>query len=180
MTDNPEPTISSRRIFDGKILSLRVDTVALSNGMEATREVIEHGPAVAIVPVDDRGNVHLVRQYRKAVGDSLLEVPAGRMNRGEDPAQAARRELGEETGLTAGSLTPLGSYFTTPGFTDEEMHAFLATDLTEGDAHPDEDEEVERVVVPLERAVEMVNNGELHDGKSIAALLMAWQRLGMG
>ena len=131
MADNPERTISSKRIFDGKILSLRVDTVALSNGIEATREVIEHGPAVAIVPVDDKGNVHLVRQYRKAVGDSLLEVPAGRMDQGEDPAEAAHRELGEETGLTAGKLDFLGSYFTTPGFTDEEMHTFLATDLKE-------------------------------------------------
>ena len=180
MADNPEPTVSSRRIFDGKILSLRVDTVALSSGIEATREVIEHGPAVAIVPVDDTGNVHLVKQYRKAIGDSLLEVPAGRMERGEDPAEAARRELGEETGLEAGKLDFLGSYFTTPGFTDEEMYAFLATDLREGEAHPDEDEEVERVIMPLEQAVEMVNNGELHDGKSIAALLVAWQRLKMG
>ena len=180
MADNPEPTVNSRRIFDGKILSLRVDTVALSSGIEATREVIEHGPAVAIVAVDDGGNVHLVRQYRKAVGDSLLEVPAGRMERGEDPAEAARRELGEETGLEAGKLDFLGSYFTTPGFTDEEMYAFLATDLSEGEAHPDEDEEVERVTMPLEQAVEMVNNGDLHDGKSIAALLIAWQRLGMG
>ena len=180
MTDNPETTISSKRIFDGKILSLRVDTVAMSNGIEATREVIEHGPAVAIVPVDDKGDVHLVRQYRKAVGESLLEVPAGRMDQGEDPAEAAHRELGEETGLRAGKLDFLGSYFTTPGFTDEEMHTFLATDLTEGDAHPDEDEEVERVTVPLEQAVEMATNGELHDGKSIAALLVAWQRLRMG
>ena len=180
MADNPEPTVSSRRIFDGKILSLRVDTVALSSGIEATREVIEHGPAVAIVAVDDRGNVHLVRQYRKAVGDSLLEVPAGRMERGEDPAEAAHRELGEETGLEAGKLDFLGSYFTTPGFTDEEMYAFLATDLREGEAHPDEDEEVERVIMPLEQAVKMVNNGDLQDGKSIAALLIAWQRLGMG
>ncbi len=180
MADNPEPTVSSRRIFDGKILSLRVDTVALSSGIEATREVIEHGPAVAIVPVDDTGNVHLVKQYRKAIGDSLLEVPAGRMERGEDPAEAARRELGEETGLKAGKLDFLGSYFTTPGFTDEEMYTFLATDLREGEAHPDEDEEVERVIMPLEQAVGMVKNGDLHDGKSIAALLIAWQRLGMG
>ena len=180
MTDNPETTINSKRIFDGKILSLRVDTVALSSGIEATREVIEHGPAVGIVPVDDKGNVHLVKQYRKAVGQSLLEVPAGRMDQGEDPAEAAHRELGEETGLTAGKLDFLGSYFTTPGFTDEEMYTFLATELKEGDAHPDEDEEVERVTIPLERAVEMAKNGELHDGKSIAALLVAWQRLGMG
>ena len=180
MSDSPEPTLSSKRIFDGKILSLRVDTVTLSNGIEATREVIEHGPAVAIVPVDDKGNVHLVRQYRKAVGESLLEVPAGRMDQGEDPAEAAHRELGEETGLTAGKLDFLGSYFTTPGFTDEKMYAFLATELKEGDAHPDEDEEVERVTIPLERALEMAKNGELHDGKSIAALLVAWQRLGMG
>ena len=109
----------------------------------------------------------------------MLEVPAGRMEQGEDPAEAAHRELGEETGLKAGRLDFLGSYFTTPGFTDEEMYTFLATELTEGDSHPDEDEEVERVVVPLEQAVEMVKNGELHDGKSIAALLVAWQRLGM-
>lgn len=174
---NTEPTNSSDRIFEGKILSLRVDTVTLPNGIQAKREIIEHGPAVAVVPVDEMDNVYMVRQYRKAIDDFLLEIPAGRMGAGENPEVAAHRELGEETGLEARNLEFLGRYFTTPGFTDEEMYAYLAKDLVKGEPHPDEDENVEVVVFPLETAVDMIRGGEIRDGKSIAGLLMAWDRL---
>ena len=174
---NIEPTNSSDRIFEGKILSLRVDTVELPNGIHAKREIIEHGPAVAIVPVDEMDNVYMVRQYRKAIDDFLLEIPAGRMEAGENSEVAAHRELGEETGLEAQHLEFLGSYFTTPGFTDEEMHAYLAKDLVKGEPYPDEDENVEVVVLPLETVVGMIRGGEIRDGKSIAGLLMAWNRL---
>ena len=173
---NPEPTIRSRRIFEGKILSVRVDTVELPQGRTSTREIVEHGPAVAIVPLDDNMNVLLVRQYRKAVDQVLLEVPAGRMEDGEEPEACARRELEEETGYSANRWERLGRFFTTPGFSDEEMHTFLATELTPGESHPDEDEVIEPVMVPLASIRELIEKGEVRDAKTITSLLLVLER----
>ena len=175
---NQEPTIQSRRIFEGKILSLRVDTVGLSQGRTSTREIVEHGPAVAIVPLDESMNVLLVRQYRKAVDQALLEVPAGGMEDGEEPEVCARRELEEETGYSASRWERLGSFFTTPGFSDEEMHTFLATELTPGESHPDEDEVIEPVTVPLTSVRELIEKGEIRDAKTITSLLLVLERTG--
>ena len=173
---NPEPTIRSRRIFEGKILSVRVDTVELPQGRTSTREIVEHGPAVAIVPLDDNMNVLLVRQYRKAVDQVLLEVPAGRMEDGEEPEACARRELEEETGYSANRWERLGRFFTTPGFSDEEMHTFWATELTPGESHPDEDEVIEPVTVPLASIRELIEQGEIRDAKTITSLLLVLER----
>lgn len=166
--------LDSAQAFDGRVLDLRVDRVRLPNGAEAELEVIRHQGASAVVPVTANGDVLLVRQYRHATGDYLLEVPAGKLDFGtEDPEQCARRELEEETGFRAGELSSLGWIWTTPGFADERIWLFLATDLGPGRQDLEPDEVIELVEMPLEEAAEMALNGEITDSKSICALLRA-------
>ena len=139
-TDLYEKLTSSERLFEGKIINLRRDEVILPNGRTGMREVVEHPGAVAIVPLTTEGNVILVRQFRHPIGQVILEVPAGKLDSGEDPAACAVRELAEETGFTANTLRKLISMYTTPGFSNEIIHVYLAEDLIESDKHPDEDE----------------------------------------
>ena len=174
----PEVRLTSERIFDGRILNLRVDAVALPGGGEATREVVEHRPACVIVPLDGDGDVLLVRQYRHAVGEVLLEAPAGLVEEGELPEECARRELPEETGHAAADIERIGAFWPSPGFCDELMHVFLARGLTPGQPSPDEDENIEVVRYPLERVLKMIESGEIRDGKTIAAVLMTSSFLG--
>lgn len=166
-----EKRLDSRHVFRGKILNLRVDTVQLPNGKTATREVVEYAGAVTVAAVDKARHVLLVRQYRYAVGRALVELPAGKLEDGEDPLECARRELTEETGYRARAWRPLLSFFSTPGFTSEQMHLYLATDLEPGPQAPDEDEFVEMLRVPLDKALRMVDRGEICDSKSILGLL---------
>ncbi|MBI4199332.1 MAG: NUDIX hydrolase [Chloroflexi bacterium] len=168
-----EPTVKSERLYQGRVVGLRVDTVRLSNGTLASREIVEHPGAVCVVPLDQGKNVLLVRQYRKAAERSLLEVPAGTLEPGEDPVACAHRELEEETGCRAGEMRELVSFYTSPGFCTEVIHAFVARDLTRGRPLEAEDEELEVVSVPLAEAVSLVRRGEIRDAKSIAALLLA-------
>ena len=172
---NPEHTVATERIFRGRIVGLRVDTVQLLSGRVSQREIVEQSGSVAVVPLDDHHNILMVRQYRKPVEQELLEVPAGLLEPGEEPEAAARRELQEETGYTAQRIEQLVQFFTSPGFCDEEMHTFLAMDLVAGRPNPDEDEQIELVPVPLADVPEMIRRGEIRDGKSIAALLFAVQ-----
>lgn len=173
----PEPTMASRRIYQGRVVGLRVDTVRLPDGGASQREIVEHKGSVAIVPLDDQGHVLLVRQYRKAVEQALLEVPAGGLEEGEVPEACARRELAEETGHTASRMEHLASFYMTPGFCTEEMHAFLATGLAPGQPRPEQDENIELVPVPLATVGGMIHRGEIRDAKSIVALLMALERV---
>lgn len=169
-----EVITSKRKAFDGVMLHLEQWTVNLPNGASAPREVIIHGGASAVVPVDDDGNVILVRQCRIAMGRVTTEIPAGKLDHvGEDPLEAARRELSEETGMTASEWTKLTVMDTTPAFCTEKIHIYLARGLSEGESHPDEDEFVDAVRIPLQDAVDMVMCGELHDGKTCLGLLMA-------
>ncbi len=172
-TPHNEPTIESRLAYQGRIVSVRVDKVRLSRGTLATREIVEHSEAVCIVPVDEDNNVILVSQYRKPVEESLLEVPAGGVEKGEVSEEAVLRELQEETGYTSDRLQHLSSFWTTPGFCTELMHAYLATGLRPSDLPQDEDEEVRVVKVPLDKIPDMIRRGEIRDAKSIASLLMA-------
>ncbi|MGB9859138.1 MAG: NUDIX domain-containing protein [Moorellaceae bacterium] len=166
-----EVCVKSERIYTGKILNLRRDIVLLPDGREASREVVEHTGAVAIVALEPDGRIYLVRQYRYPIGRVTLEIPAGKLDAGEDPATCARRELMEEIGLAAGELRLLLTFYSTPGFSDEIMYLFLATGLRPQKSQPDEDEFLEVVCLPLEEAVEKIRTGEIVDAKSIAGLL---------
>jgi len=168
-----EDTIESERIYEGNIINVRVDTVRMPNGVTATREIVEHSHAVCIVPIDDDGNVVLVRQYRKPAETALLEVPAGGVEEGEVSEEAVLRELQEEIGYTADKLQHLSSFWVAPGWATEYMHAYLATGLRESRLEGDEDENIEVVRLSFDEAVAMFQTGEINDGKTIAALLLA-------
>ncbi len=170
----PEEQIASREIYDGRIIKVRVDDILLTeSGRQSVREVVEHAPAVVIVPVDSDGNVLLVRQYRYAAKQTLLEAPAGIVEHGEDPDACAQRELAEEIGFASRNLRALGGFWASPGFCDEFLYAYLAKDLVPHKLQADGDENIEVEKVPLARIPQLIRLGEIQDAKSVAALLMA-------
>ncbi len=168
-----EKPVSSNRLFEGKIINLRRDEVMLPNGRTATREVVEHPGAVAVVPITKTGQVVLVRQFRHPVGRIILEVPAGKLDRNEKPEDCALRELAEETGFVANKLHKLTSMYTTPGFSNEVIHLYLAEDLVESDQRPDEDEFIKTEQYTPEQIRQMIRSGEICDAKSLVALCLA-------
>jgi ADP-ribose pyrophosphatase len=170
---NQERTLDSERIYQGKIVSLRVDTVELPSGRTTKREIVEHAACTAIVALDSGDNVLLVRQYRKAVEKVLLEIPAGLVEKGEELLGCAKRELEEETGFSAGKWEKLGFFYTSPGFCTEDMHLYLATELSPAERDADYDEDIELVRTPLAAIPDLVASGEIIDAKSIAGLLLA-------
>jgi ADP-ribose pyrophosphatase len=181
MTDadasSPDVTLRSETVHRGKLLTVRVDTVRLPSGRETGREVVVHPGAIALVPMLPDGRVIFVRQWRHAVGQALLELPAGTREEGEEPATTAARELTEETGYTAERLVPLGRFFTAPGFCTEEIHCYLALGLAPGSAKPEEDEGITLEPLPLAETAAVIARGDIHDAKTIAALAMARQYL---
>lgn len=168
-----EKTLESKRMFEGKLVNLRIDTVELPDGKTSTREVVEHRGAVAIVPMLDHEKVVLVRQYRQPAGAVLLEIPAGTLDKGEDPAECARRELSEEIGYFPEKLTEMFHSYLAPGYSTEMLHTFLAEDLKRVGENRESDEFIEVVTVNLRDAVEMILNGEIVDAKSICGILLA-------
>lgn len=168
-----EKTISSQKIFNGKIINLKVDTVKLPGGATATRELIGHPGGVAVVPVDENGILYLVRQFRKPYEEFVLEIPAGKRDKGEDTLIGAKRELSEETGLVAEKFIDLGKFYPTPGYVDEIIYIYLALGLKKGEAHPDEDEFVETERIHIDDLCNMIMNNEIKDGKTIAGILKA-------
>lgn len=173
MTDIEETVTSTKRLYDGRIISLRLDTVVLPNGKTSQREIVEHRGAVAMVPMLDRDTVILVRQYRRAAASCLLEIPAGTRDHNEDIEFCARRELAEEINYKAGRMVKLFHSYMAPGYSTEIIHTFLALDLTPTDGHTDEDEFLEIVPTPFSEAMEMIKRGEIVDAKSISGLLFA-------
>lgn len=173
-----EPTRASERVYQGRVVSLRLDTVVFPNGATGKREIVEHAPVVVIAPLDRHNRLVLVRQFRKAVEESLLELPAGGIDVGETPEQAVERELLEETGYRAGTLRPLGAFYSAPGYCTELLHLFLAQDLEEGVAEPEEDEVIELIHVTLENAKQLIRAGEVRDSKSIAGIYRLLDYLG--
>ena len=172
--DFEEKKVGGTLIFDGKVVRLEKDDILLPDGKPAIREVIRHPGAVAVVPVTDRGEVICVRQYRYPHAKTLLEIPAGKLERGEDDHEAAaRRELREETGALAGRMTFLGEYYSSPAILDEVIYLYLAEELTFGDMAPDEDEFLSTEKLPLEELCRRVMNGEVPDGKTQTAVLKA-------
>jgi ADP-ribose pyrophosphatase len=166
-----EKTLSSDRIFEGQILNLRVDRVRMPDGRESTREVIEHSVAVAIVPVDAEDNALLVRQYRYALGKELLEIPAGGIDGDEEPEEAVRREMQEETGYLPGKVERLGGFYSTPGFCNEYLYLYLATDLTPSRLLAEDTEGITVIPTPLKEVPGLIESGSICDVKSIAGLL---------
>ena len=174
-----ETIVGRERVFDGIILHIDHLTAKLPNGKLAKREVAMHVGASAVLPVDEEGYTYLVRQYRAPIEQVLLEIPAGKLDSvDEDRLLAAKRELHEETGLEAGSWTHLADIFTTPGFSNEKISLYLATELKRGEAAPDEDEFLNVVRLPLYEAIQAAERGEIADGKTVCALLLAKARMG--
>ncbi len=173
----PERVLETRRVYEGRVVRLRVDKVALPDGRSAQREVAEHEPVVVIVPLDGDGNVLLVRQYRLPVKQFLLELPAGGIDPGESTEEAVQRELREETGQRARRLERLAAFYASPGYCDELMHLFLATELEHSPLAGDSDESIEVVPMPLAEALALVEEGEICDAKTIIGLWAAARRI---
>jgi ADP-ribose pyrophosphatase len=168
--DLRENCLSQEQIFEGKIISVYRDSVSLPNGEKATREVVKHPGAVAVVAIKEEGLL-LVRQYRYPLKRDLLEIPAGKLDAGEAPADCALRELREETGYR-GDLIPLGTYNSSPGFSDEAIHIFWAQNLVWDPLNLDEDEFLEVEVIPWKQALEMAEKGQFHDAKTTLGILL--------
>jgi len=167
-----EETLSSREIYSGRILKLKVDDVRLLNGHQAKREIIEHSNAVAIIAIDDDDNVLLVKQFRKPVEKELLEIPAGCIEEGEEADTTVRREMREETGYRPQRIEGLGGFYSTPGFCTEYLYLYLATNLVPDKLHAEDTDDIELVRVPLRRIDELIYSGTICDAKSIAGLLL--------
>ena len=168
--------IERRVLWQGSVGSFGLDTVVLPNGQRAELAILHHPGAAAVVPFLDRERIILLRQFRHAAGGTIWEVPAGKLDAGEDPASCAARELAEETGYRAGRLERTGMILTTPGFTDERIHLFCAFELSPGATAHEHNEVIRTEVVPLRQALEMIDGGEISDGKTIAALFFAARR----
>jgi ADP-ribose pyrophosphatase len=167
-----EKTIKTEKIFSGKIISLQVDDVELPNGKHSKRELIKHPGAVAVIAITDEGKIVMVEQYRKALERDVVEIPAGKLEKGEEPALCAKRELEEETGYVCKSLDWLISFYTSPGFADEIVHLYVARGLEkkEDAAPPDEDEFVTLVELTLEEALRYIEERKIYDAKTAYAV----------
>ena len=166
-----EKTLSSEVLFEGRVVTLTKDVALLENGETSIREVVHHHGGACIVPYFEDGTICMVRQFRYAMQQELWELPAGKLEKGEDPFEAAKRELEEECGLIAGRLEPLATLYPTPPYCHEKIRIFTAKELTPGHVHPDEDEFITAEWVPLARAEQMVLAGEIEDAKTQIAIL---------
>jgi ADP-ribose pyrophosphatase len=171
-----EKTVSTQRLHEGRIINLREDTVTLPSGKIAKREIVEHKGAVCVVPVRENGKIVLVRQFRKPAEAALLELPAGGLEKGEAPEVCAQRELMEECGLRAGTMTPLFECFLAPGYSTELMHGFLGENLSEESAEADEDENVIVEEYSLPEALQLLDDGKIRDAKTICGILAYYRR----
>lgn len=175
---NDSPRIASRRVYTGRVINLDIDTVRFPNGTVGELEMIRHSGASAVVPfvsdpTGDDPQVLLIRQYRYAAEGFVYEIPAGRLDAGEEPVVCAQRELREETGCEAEGVEHLTTIYTTPGFTDERIHLFMAVGLTRGELAREADEFIELETMTLSRALELVESGAIQDAKTIVGLLYA-------
>lgn len=166
-----EKTLVKNYVYEGKILNVRRDLAALPNGTESVRDVVEHNGGVCVAPLTDDGELIFVRQFRYPHGEVILELPAGKLEKDEPDYDAGKRELEEETGMVAGEYRKLGVMYPTPAYSSEVIHLYAAWNLSETQAHPDSDEFLELERIPLEKAVDMVMNGELPDGKTQVLVL---------
>lgn len=173
---SPETILSVEQVFSGKVVRLSVYSIKLPSGHIGKREVLKHNGAISIVPILPDGKIGLIRQWRTAANEWLLELPAGGIEEGENPDECAKRESIEEIGMKIGKLTPLFQCFLAPGYSSEMMYGFLAEDLEDVGAQPEPDENLEFVPVTLEEALQMLDSGQIRDSKTICGLL-AYARL---
>lgn len=168
-----EKTVGRKHIYEGGIIKVDSLTVTLPNGKEASRDLVIHPGASAVIPISENGELYMVRQYRKPIEKVSLEIPAGKLDKGEDPLVCASRELREETGLTSANIRHIISIHTTPGFCDELIHMYVATELEEGESCADEDEFISSEKISLEDLIQKVLNHEITDVKTIIGILLA-------
>lgn len=168
-----EKTMKTEKIYDGKILNLRIDTVELPDKKYSKREIIEHPGAVGIVAITNNNEMVLVKQFRKAIEKELIEIPAGKLEIGEEPKDCVIRELKEETGYSAEKITYIMEFYTSPGFSNEKLYLFLAEDLHEGVAEPEKDEYIEVLKIKIDDLISMINKGEVLDSKTIIGSFIA-------
>lgn len=173
-----EKKIEGKTIFTGEVLEFHLDTVILPNGKKTTREWIGHMGAVGIVPIDSSETLYLVEQFRYPTGKMLLEIPAGKLSPNEKPEDCAIRELQEEIGMTCSNLELLSTFFTSPGYSNEIFHLFMANGLSPFDSRKDDDEFLRVVKTPLEKALDSVAKNKISDGKTIIGILLAAQKKG--
>ena len=171
--DYEEKTVSKKNVYDGNIIEVDVLKVSQPDGREATREIVRHSGGAAVVPISDKGEVYLVRQYRKPVEIELLEIPAGKLDKGEEPLECAKRELKEETGLEAKKMRHLIDLYCAPGYSSEKVYIYVATELIEGEACADEGEFISTEKIPIHELVKMIINNEITDAKTVAGILLA-------
>lgn len=171
-------TRKRKMLFHGLVVDIEQMEVRIGEKGWHVYQVVRHPGGVGVLPLHENGTVSLIRQARPAVGSQLLEIPAGRLSPGEDPAACGLRELAEETGLSAGVLEPLGTFYPSPGVMDEVIHLFLGKALTHGTARPERYEEIETVTIPVASALRMARDGRIRDGKTLAALCRAFWREG--
>jgi ADP-ribose pyrophosphatase len=167
-----EKVVSSKVIYEGRILKLRVDTVREADGRRSTREIVEHTPCIAVVAVDADENILLVKQFRLAAGKELLEIPAGGIDQGESPEEAVVREMREETGLRPNRVKRLTGFYLSPGFSSEYLHLFLVSEFEPDPLSAEDTAGIELVKVPVSQIRELITSGKIEDGKSVAGLLM--------
>lgn len=170
MRELRERTLSSKSLYEGRVIDLFLEQVELPNGKSSTREIVKHPGAVAIIPMNDQGKLLLVRQYRKPLDKIIYEIPAGKLEKGEAPEACAYRELEEETGFKTERLEKIVSFYTSPGFADELIHIYFTDELTEGQVQLDEDEFLDLAEVTLEEAKVMITDGRINDAKTVYAV----------
>ena len=168
-----EEMVSQETVYEGVIVNVRRDKARLMDGRITNREVVEHPGGVAVFAMDDQGRVALVRQYRYPMGEETLELPAGKLEPGEDPRDSGLRELAEETGLVPGTFEDMGCLYSSPGILAERIYLYFAKDLTQGPTHPYDGEFVETVWLPYQDLVDKARRGEIKDGKTLVGILKA-------
>lgn len=171
MTHLNEKTIETKTIYEGRIIDVQLEKVILPNGKESMREVVKHPGAVAVIAKTDEGKYLFVRQYRKPLNRTIIEIPAGKLEKGEDPLQTAKRELYEETGYTCHEISHIISFYTSPGFANEIIHLYFASDLTSGTQHTDEDEFLDILELTIDEAQQLIEQQEIFDAKTAYAVL---------
>ena len=174
-----EKTIESKKIYDGYVVNVRLDTVLMPDGKTAMRDIVEHPGGVGVVAVTENKEILLVKQYRKPIEKAIYEIPAGKLDKDEDPLVCGLRELEEETGYKCKELKYLGFMYPSPGFTDEVTHVYFTDSLYKGEAHPDEDEYLDVEAFEIEQVKEMIMNNEINDAKSVFGILKAFRIMGI-